>query len=382
MICPVLPYPEVGGGHKRTMRLLEAIEVAGVLPHLVTTDGRDETGASTLRSRGWAVDVVRDAPATVTGRASQHLRRLPSPYLPAVARRVAELVAEGCAFVQVEHTQSAYYHRSIGSAPWVLSLHNVDSQLMRSVARSQRPSREWVGSVNRWLALRSVERRALPSADAVLCVSEEDRRTLARLTRNAIVVPNGVDDQFFEVPTELPAREAVLFFGQFDYAPNALGIERFLHEGWPTVASQRPGATLRLVGRGMSGRLRELAESVERVEVAGFVPDITAELAASRVALVPIWAGGGTRLKVLESLAAARPVVGTPLGVEGIGFENGVHGGVGADSAELAALTVELLSDGARAQRLAAAGRQLAERFRWEKATRPAERLYRELAAG
>lgn len=380
VICPVVPYPEVGGGHKRTMRLLEAIEAAGLRPHLLTTDMRDDTGVATLRARGWHVDVVPDAGGTPLTRARQHLRRLPSSYLPAVDRRLRELVAEGCAFVQVEHTQSAYYGDAIGAAPWVLSLHNVDSNLMRSVVRSQRPSREWLGSVNRWLALRSVERRAVPRADAVLCVSEDDRLGLSRLTSRAIVVPNGVDDAFFTVEPTLPPEETVLFFGQYDYAPNALGIERFLNEGWPDVIAQRPTAKLVLAGGGMSPRLRELAGRTSGVEAVGFVPDLTLQLSSSRLVLVPIWAGGGTRLKTLESLAAARPVVGTPLGVEGIGFESGVHGEVGDTPADLAGLTVELLTDGPRARRLAAAGREHAEQFRWEQTTRPAVELYRELA--
>lgn len=381
MICPVVPYPEIGGSHKRTMRLLEAIEAAGIVPHLVTTDGRDEAGVAALRARGWSLDVVPDAEVSVRRRARQHLRRLPSPYLEGVAARVRELVEEGCAFVQVEHTQSAYYGRSIGKAPWVLSLHNVDSQLMRSVVRAQRPSREWLSSLNRWLALQSVERRSLSGADVVLCVSDEDRRVFEARARRVIVVPNGVDDQFFEVPSELPHGRTALFFGQFDYLPNALGIERFLREAWPSVASSCPSANLRLVGRGMTGRLRALAESSARVEVVGFAEDLTAELAAARVVLVPIWAGGGTRLKVLESLAAARPVVGTEVGVEGIGFKSGVHGEVANDPSELARRTVDLLDDDERAARVAAAGRELAESFRWKHATRPAEQLYRRLAA-
>jgi polysaccharide biosynthesis protein PslH len=381
VISPVLPYPEVGGSHKRTMRLLEAMEAAHVVPHIVTGDGRDEAAAAALRSRGWAVDVVAGERATVAARAGQHLRRLPSPYLGGVAARVAELVAEGCAFVQVEHTQSAYYDAALGDAPWVLSLHNVDSALMRSIMRAERPlTRAWVSSLNRWRALRSVERRAIPWADAVLCVSEADRGALEPLARRVVLVENGVDDGFFQIPPELPPGEAVLFFGQFDYAPNALGIERFLREGWPLVIDRRPDARLRLVGGGIGPELRELAARTRGVETLGFVPELTSVVASSRVVLVPVWAGGGTRLKALESLAAARPVAGTPLGMEGIGFEGGVHGELGENPADLARLTAELLTDGIRARRLAAAGRELAERFRWQRTTAPAERLYRELA--
>jgi glycosyltransferase involved in cell wall biosynthesis len=380
VICPVLPYPEVGGGHKRTMRLLEAMESIGLAPHLLTTDGRDEGGVAVLRSRGWAVDILPEPPATQARRVRQHLARRPSPYLPGVAARLRELMAEGCAFVQVEHTQGAYYQAALGDAPWVLSLHNLDSELMRTVMRAQRPlTRAWVASLNRRLALRSVERRAVPRADAVLCVSEADRRALERRARRVIVAENGVDDAFFEIPPDLPPGEDVLFFGQFDYAPNALGIARFLREAWPLVVARRPAARLRLVGGGMGSDLRELAARTPGVDAVGFAPDLAAELGTSRVVVVPIWAGGGTRLKALESLAAARPVAGTSLGMGGIGFEPGVHGELGDDPAELARLTTELLADEDRARRVAAAGRGLAERFRWRCTTAPAEQLYREL---
>src|SRR5215212_3214798 len=98
VICPVLPYPVVGGGHKRTLRLIEAIEDAGLTPHIVTSDGRDPAAAATLRERGWHVDVVSEPQQSAAARVRQHLRRLPSPYLPGVARRLGELVEEGCTF--------------------------------------------------------------------------------------------------------------------------------------------------------------------------------------------------------------------------------------------------------------------------------------------
>jgi glycosyltransferase involved in cell wall biosynthesis len=377
-----MPYPPVGGGHKRTLRLLEAMERAGVTPQIVTTDGSRPDGVAELRGRGWSVDVVEHPHVTVRARLRQHLARRPSPYIPAVAARVRQLVAEGSAFVQVEHTQSAYYEREVGSVPWVLSLQNVDSELMRSVAREERPfTLSWLRAWSRRQALRAVERRAVPRADAVVCVSEADAAVFTRHAREVVVAGNGVDDHLFAVPAELPAEERILFFGQYDFQPNTQGIARFLSEGWPMVAAARPAARLRLAGKGMGESLLRLVQRSERVEAVGFVEDIAAELAASRLVLVPIWSGGGTRLKVLEALAAARPVVGTPLGVEGIGFEAGRHGLVADTAAELGREAAELLGNDARAMSLAEEGRRLAERFRWTRTTAPAERLYRRLSS-
>ena len=380
-ICPVVPYPAIGGGHKRTLRLLEAIERAGGTPHVLTADPRGGEGAGVLRDRGWGVEVFQE-PLTLRHRARQHATRLPSPYVPEIARRVRELVAEGSAFVQVEQTQSAYYDRAFDGTPWVLSLHNVDSALLRSIARAERPlSRGWVSAWNRARALRSLERRKVPAAEAVLCVSEEDRDALARLGAEPVLVPNGVDDSFFEIAARPPDEERILFFGQFDYPPNANGIARFLAEGWPRVAAARPSARLVLVGAGMTAELERAVAAGPRVEALGFVPDLQDELARSRFTLAPLWEGGGTRLKVLESLAASRTVVGTSVGVEGIGFEHGRHGVVADTPAALADSAASLLEQPDRASRLAEEGRRLAERFRWSEATRPAVALYERLLA-
>lgn len=379
-ICPVLPYPAVGGGHKRTLRLLEAIESAGGVPHVLTADPEGGEGAARLRERGWGAELFAEPRGSVRARARQHMARLPSPYVPEIAARVRELIEEGCAFVQVEHTQSAYYDHVFDGTPWILSLHNVDSALLRSITGSERPlSRPWLSAVNRTRALRGLERRKVPAADAVLCVSPEDRDALARLGSTPVLVPNGVDDSFFDVPSALPREERVLFFGQFDYPPNAGGIARFLAEGWPRLAAARPEATLVLVGRGMTAELQRVVSASERVEWLGFVDHVEQELAASRFTIAPLWEGGGTRLKVLESLAAARTVVGTPLGVEGVGFEHERHGLVAETPAALADGAASLLEDGERTLALADEGRRLAERFRWDVATRPAIELYERL---
>jgi glycosyltransferase involved in cell wall biosynthesis len=379
VICPVVPFPPLGGGHKRTLRLLEAIARAGAVPHLLTDDPRSPDGVEALRERGWGVDVVPRSRPTLRSRSVQHLRRLPSPYLEPVAGRLRALVAEGCAFVQAEHTQSAYYGAAIKPARWVLSLQNVDSELLRSVATNERPlTLAWARAWNRWHSTRAVESRSLGGADVVLCVSEADREWIASRAGRVLLVPNGVDDDLFEVGDRLPDTDDVLFFGQLDYAPNEHGLERFLREAWPAVTAARPAARLRIAGSGMSSSLSALVDRTDGAEAVGFVPDLRSELARARVAIVPLWQGGGTRLKALESLAAARPVVGTRLGLEGVGFRHGVHGLVADTPAELAWACERLLADAEASHELASAGRRLAEGFRWERVTAPAEALYRD----
>ena len=381
VICALVPYPVMGGGHKRSMRLLEAVERAGVRPHVVAPLDEDPEGAGTLRARGWDVDVVPEPARTPRSRARQHLHRLPSPYLTGVAARVRELRGRGPAFALVDHTQNAYYADELADLPTVLSLHNVDSALAASIARDEPPGTiRWLRAWNRWQAMRAVERRATPGARAVLCVSEADRAHFAARGAEALLTPNGVDDDLFAIAEDLPASEEVLFFGQFDYSPNEHGMLRFLREGWPRLAAARPAARLRLVGKGMGDALTRAAGAAERVDVVGRVPDMTPELARARIILAPLWQGGGTRIKVLEALAAGRPLVGTPLGVEGIGVVHDRHALISDDPAGLASAAARLLEDRARSAALAREGRILAQGYRWTTTLQPARDLFAELA--
>jgi glycosyltransferase involved in cell wall biosynthesis len=376
IVTSVLPLPATSGGHKRTLRLIEAAERAGAVPHLLTTDAGEPAAAEELRARDWIVEQLDEPAADLASRLRQHVERRPSPYLHSVARRLRDLAPQS-AFVQIEHTQNAYYWDAIGRTKSVLSLHNVDSQMLASVMRGARGLAR-VRAANRALSMRSVERRAVPRADVVLTVSERDRRHFERRARRVLEVPNGIDDEFFEIPAALPDTEDVLFFGHLNYAPNEIGLTRFVRDGWPRLAAARPRARLLVAGKGVSPKLARTLERQERVVSLGFVPDILTLLEHSRLVLVPLWHGGGTRFKVLEALASARPIVGTPQGVEEIGFVASRHGLLADRPTGLADAAARLLSDDQLSRSLAREGRELAERYRWTQVLEPLERLYRE----
>lgn len=378
VICPVVPYPPVSGGQKRTLRLLEAAQRAGAAPHLLcSASPAGQRGAEELRARGWRVDLLAEGRPSAAGRARQHVARRPSPYLDTVATRLRDQRDDPPAFVQAEHVLSAYYERDHPSRRWALSAHNVDSEMLASVARARRPlARDWVRAWNRALATRTVERRVSARADAVLCTSQSDAAYFEALGARVVLAPNGVDEELLDVPAELPAGEIVLFFGRLDHAPNAIGLERFLRTGWPRVLASRPAASLRIVGGGLQPRLERALAATPRTTAVGVVDDIAAELAAARLVIVPVWQGGGTRTKVMEALAAARPVVGASLGVAGIGFVSGRHGLIDDDPGGLADATSALLGDAHRATTLGREGRAHVGKLVWRRTLADAEALY------
>ncbi|HWK25982.1 MAG TPA: glycosyltransferase [Solirubrobacter sp.] len=371
VIAPLLPEPPVTGGQKRTLRLLETMERAGLHPQILTADPGEPGVAARLRERGWTVEIVPEPEPTVADRLRQHALRLPSPRLRNVARRFAAL-APAAALIQYEHTQSAYYPPPPG-VPTVLSLHNLDSAAARSAVR-ERSGLARLRERNRAAGLRTVERRSFPRADRILCVTEADCAAVRAAGGRALLAPNGVDDDFYAVRTP-PSGDVVLFFGHFGYAANAHGVERFAREGWPAVRAAHPHARFAIAGAGMADQLRARLTAIEGVDVLGLVADLPGVLAASRTVVVPIWEGGGTRLKVLEALATGRPVVSTALGASGIGFQDG-RDGLLAETPETLAQAVNAVLDGREFT-----GRQLAEHFRWTETLSGASSYYAEVVA-
>jgi glycosyltransferase involved in cell wall biosynthesis len=371
VIAPKFPYPPISGGVKRTLRLLEALDRAGGQVSVLTPDRPPDQHAQALRRRGWSIESAHrsDRRATLV----QHVRREPihaETDLIARARRMAP----GATFLQLEHPHLGAVMRAAPDFTWVLSTQNVDSEMGWPEPRSRT---ELARNMYRRHRLRRMQRLTARRAKAVLCVSDEDAAHFDRYSRRVLVAPNGVDDAFFEVAPELPANEDVLVFGQFSYAPNAEGVQRFFDEGWPRLAAERPRARLLIAGE----RSRDTIDAGrwERVQVLGVVDDLAATIAAARAILVPVWRGGGTRLKALEAIASARPVASTTLGVRGIGFIDGRHGLIADRPELLAAAMARLLDTPDLSRRVAEEGRRHARPFAWERALRPAADLYREL---
>ena len=362
VVLPRLPCPPISGGQKRTLRLLESIERVGMVGHVLTPD-QGEAGA--LAARDWIVEQVPAPAPTLGARVRQHLARRPSPFVSALAQRVSALSPDA-AFLHLEHTQSAYYLPAPDRLPTLLSLHNVDSEVARSVARTNRPaSIAWLRDWNRALATRTTERRAFRTATRVACVSEADAAAVAHCGGRPLLAPNGVDDELFEVPQERKGDGVALFFGDLAYEPNRRGLKRFLQAGWPEVLRRRPGARLAVAGPGADGSLARRLHDAPSVEMLGVVDDVGVALAAADAVVVPLWEGGGTRLKTLEALAAARPVASTPLGVAGLPPAVGQGAIVREHADDLGAALATLLADRETATRLGAAGREAVRPLGW-----------------
>jgi glycosyltransferase involved in cell wall biosynthesis len=217
-----------------------------------------------------------------------------------------------------------------------------------------------------------MERRWLPRYDRVLVPSAEDAAVVRRLAPDArvAVYPNAIPR------SSEPARgdeEAVVFSGNMEYHPNRTAVRYFRREIWPSLRQQAPNVVWRLVGKNPEA-IAEFTAGDPRIEVAGAVGNAIAELARSRVAVVPLLAGSGTRLKILEAWAAGLPVVSTSIGAEGLGAHDGEHLLIADDPTGFGQATLQLLTRADLRRKLATAGRLLLDKeFTWETAWRNLE---------
>jgi glycosyltransferase involved in cell wall biosynthesis len=245
-----------------------------------------------------------------------------------------------------------------------LNLHNIESRLherygaaeggVQALAHSRFAS-----------AYARLERRWIPRFDGVLVPSEGDA-----LWPNAAVYPNALP--FMEAPAR-QERERIIFTGNLAYHPNVQAVRWFASEVWPGLAARHPSLEWRLAGKNEEA-VRGLVAHLPRVHLTGMIEDSMAELAAARVAVVPLLSGSGTRLKILEAWASGTPVVSTPIGAEGLGGEGELPLVLASDAAGFARAIEALLADESGRRGLAGRGRRYWEqRFTWQAAWKALE---------
>lgn len=179
------------------------------------------------------------------------------------------------------------------------------------------------------------------------------------------IVPNGVDVEACAKITVAPRPDTLIYSGSLTYQANFDAVAYFLGEIFPLIREKRPHTKLFITGRLDDVPLDRLPKS-DAVIFTGYLDDVRPQIAQSWVSVVPLRVGGGTRLKILESLALGTPVVSTSKGVEGLELMEGRDVLI-ADSAEMfAEKVVRVLDDSRLREALSARGRRtVAAAYDW-----------------
>jgi sugar transferase (PEP-CTERM/EpsH1 system associated) len=395
IIADYLPYPLVGGDRIRIYNLLSRIarrhevSLAGFLeqpedaegvPHLRELCARVEAASFKPTSR--LVKVLGMLGFGLAGKPPE-LNLLHSDELATKIWRLAASVEFDV--VQIEHSRMALYRETLPRpvrSKSILMFHNFISQQDKRLSQIER---RWVNKLRplvNSMAMRRWEPRYAEKFDRCTTVSTVDRDLLlnANPRLHVDVIPNGVDIQKYEPLPAPSAAPSLLFVGNMGYPPGADAAVYFCQEILPLIRRQLSATELWIVGRMPRPEVRQL--NGDGVHVAGQVDDVIPYYRQSAVCVVPLRAGGGTRLKILEAMALGRPVVSTTIGCEGLDVVDAQHLLIADTPRQFAEQTLRLLTDRQLYQRLSAQGRQLVEdRYDWDKIAAKLMDLYADQAA-
>jgi glycosyltransferase involved in cell wall biosynthesis len=266
----------------------------------------------------------------------------------------------------------------------LLIAHNVDSLIWQRYYENERHALKRFYIRQQWRKFERFERRVFAAVDRVVAVSAEDAllmRTRFGVER-ADVVENGVDGAYFENVRGGGKPQAILFLGSLDWRPNLDAVRLLLDEIFPAVRRAQPSARLSLVGRNAPDWLVRRVAHMDHAELHANVADVRPYLAESGVLAVPLRIGGGSRLKILESLAAGLPVVSTRIGAEGLDLQPDKDLIVVERIEDMVAALVNSLRHPERMRALARQGREVVRaRYDWETLAVKLERVWEKCVA-
>jgi polysaccharide biosynthesis protein PslH len=358
LVCPEAPYPVLGGGAQRIASLVEY-----------------------FARREWAVDLLTFVPCEAPGELVREVLCVPLPpngrSLPArVVRNFGRLVRGVPPLIDrlsgfegpvraalagrrydlaiLEHFWVAPYVdtvREFAGRVWC-DLHNVESRFFETMGRASGPLAALAH--NRFARLsRRLEQDLLPRFDGCLVCSESDAGLLPRVP--AVVYPNTIGwyERFRGEKDDV-----IVFSGNMEYHPNQQAVRWFHGQVWPLLRRRFPSLRWRLVGMNPEA-VRGVVAGDPFVEMTGAVADAMPEIARARLSVVPLLAGSGTRIKIVEAWAAGTAVVSTSLGAEGLPACARVADGAAA----FAGAVTQLLEDAGARRQLEEDGRAAYERY-------------------
>lgn len=386
-VVPLVPYPPRDGGSIRIYQLLKRLARRHSVRVLALDDGDTGAGARPALGKLGVTLETFTLPAQRLPRWSWRWWRakggaLRDPgyfyYQPALAERLRTLCRREEIDVALLETLKLHaYSASVGVDRAIFSRQNYEPALAYRLAGILPPSRERLLWRFGGRLCERAERRICRGFRFITAVSEPEAVTFRRLAPRAevTVVPNGVDLERF-TPGDDPAADGmVVVSGLMSYLPNRDSALFFAREVWPQVRRECPVARFAVIGHQAVAALPELA-GAPGVELHEPGDGMVGALRAATVVVVPLRAGAGTRIKVLEALALGKAVVSTSIGCEGLEVEHGRELLIGDRPQDMAGLVIKLLRDPVWRRELGASGRKLVEaRYGWERSAETLDRF-------
>lgn len=323
-------HPTERGGQIRSMGILKPLHARHEVHYTALDDPNSSEGrnmAHTFSSKSFPIPhpvVPRTSPAFVL----QALKHVLFSNLPlavdryhskALRDKVGELMKrEKYDAIVCDFAASGVNMPTLDGA--VLFQHNVETTIFeRHAEHAKTPFHKWFYGLQA-RRMRAYEERVCKESAHVIAVSPVDAQRMRDMfgISNVTDVATGVDVEHLRDPGNVPKTIDFAFVGSMDWLPNIDGMLWFCEEILPILRRRKPDCSVAIVGRRPDPRLHALAAADPLITVTGTVPDVRPYLWGSRVAILPLRIGGGTRMKVYESMAAGLPMISTSVGMEGL----------------------------------------------------------------
>lgn len=389
-----VPYPPRSGKRLRTLNLLLPLAHRHEITFIARADPGEAGPAADFLTANGIRPILVEVPLQAKSGSAFYLRlaadafshapySVNSRFSPALAAAVGYHAARNK--IDIWQLEWFGYANCLppGAWPVILQEHNVESLIWERYGEVEtNPAKRAYIALQLAKMLR-YERKALHSSHTVVAVSEADAE-LARKRYNAgniKVVENGVDAAAYARCTRTRGSRKILFLGALDWRPNVDAIQLLLDKIFPRVREAVPDCTLMIVGRNPSQDLARRVATLAGVELHADVPDVLPYLGASAVLAVPLRIGGGSRLKILEALAAGVPVVASSIGAEGLDLVPGTHFAQADDPAIFAKCLVDAIERPEQAGAAALMGQAfVAAHHDWPVLAGKIEAIWREAA--
>ncbi len=379
-----MPYPPHAGGALRAYGLISGLGAAGYTIDLITfvAAGGGESDPTPLSDLCEKIVTVPLPPRSGRDRLrdalfTNHADMVQRFASPEFARALTALVtARAYDLAMIEGLEMSPYLPILKQhvKKVVYDALNAEYDLQRLIYQVDRRNltrlHAALYSLIQWRRLERVERSVCQMADAVVAVSDLDASLLQKLapTTRLAVVPNGIyTAEYLPAPTKQLAlgNAPLLFTGTMDYRPNVDAMVWFTESVLSEIRSAVPDARLFIVGNRPHPRLAGIRGRGD-VEITGFVQDVAPFLHSAAVYVAPLRMGSGTRLKLLQAMAAGCAIVSTRIGAMGLDVTSGREMILADDAGGFASAVTMLLRDPERRRAMGVAAQKLVcERYDW-----------------
>jgi glycosyltransferase involved in cell wall biosynthesis len=386
-----IPYPLVSGKRLRSYHLFMRAAHNHTITYLCFADPSGEEAArKQIESLGIRlVTLPRKNPfdptykryfLALTNLASSMPLVMKKHFRDDYLARARQLVRdEAFDLIHCEWTHYGAYVAALPRRPLFLSSHNIEAMPWQRLYEHEKNPVKRAFFYLEWRKMLRFEKEVSGEFDHIGAVSADDRDKFKNLygCESVTLIPNGVDVSYYNFTPPDLTRKSLVFSASFDAFVNQDAVVYFMESIFPKILEKDSGIRVIFLGKDPPSSFRKYAS--ERVTLTGTVGDVRPYLLRSSVCVVPIRVAGGSRIKILEAMAAGLPVLSTPEGAEGLEVVAGEHILIARNEDEFARCVIQLLNDRSLAQSLTTKARRLVEeRYDWERIAPLLEQAWRQ----